>query len=75
MCSLSHCGVSAGVILKKLDEYLQHPTECREMARTSSSPTHKAQLENMAETWEQLAEARKKKLLTRGLTEDDGKEL
>jgi hypothetical protein len=42
-------------------------------ARTAHAD-HKAQLENMADTWEQLAEARKKKLLSRGLNEDDGKE-
>jgi hypothetical protein len=64
-----------GGALKKLEEYLEHAAECRDMARTSSSPTHKTQLENMAATWEQLAEARKKKLLARGLTEDDGRDL
>ena len=59
-----------GQILKKLEEYLMHAAECREMARTAS-PTHKAQLENMAETWEQLADARRRKLTARGLSADD----
>jgi hypothetical protein len=47
--------------LKKLHEYLQHAAECRNMARTAS-PAHRQHLEQMAETWEQLAEARKRKL-------------
>ena len=47
--------------LKKLHEYLQHAAECRDMARTAS-PAHRQHLEQMAETWEQLAEARKRKL-------------
>ena len=47
--------------LKKLEEYVLHAAECREMARTAS-PAQRVQLENMASTWEQLAEARKKKL-------------
>jgi hypothetical protein len=57
-----------------LEEYLMHAAECREMARTAHAD-HKDQLENMADTWEQLAEARKKKLLSGGLNEDEGKEL
>jgi hypothetical protein len=46
-----------------------HAAECREMARTAS-PTHKVQLEHMAETWEQLADARRRKLI-RGQSVDD----
>jgi hypothetical protein len=53
--------------LKKLDEYLRHAAECHEMARTSS-PSHRQQLENMASTWQQLAEARKRQLAKIGLT-------
>jgi hypothetical protein len=40
---------------------MQHAAECREMARTAS-PTHRQQLENMAATWDQLAQARKLQL-------------
>ena len=47
--------------IRKLEEYFQHAAECREMARTAS-PAHRQQLEQMAETWEQLAEARKRQL-------------
>jgi hypothetical protein len=36
--------------LKKIQEYLQHAADCREMARTAA---HRQQLEQMAETWEQ----------------------
>jgi hypothetical protein len=41
------------------------------MARTATA-ARQAQLENMAETWEQLAEVRRKKLAQRGLVVDDG---
>lgn len=47
--------------MKKMHEYLEHAAECREMARTAS-PGHRLQLEQMALTWEQLAEARKRHL-------------
>jgi hypothetical protein len=56
--------------MKKLAEYLQHAAECREMARVAQ-PTHRAQLENMATTWEQLAEARKQKLAQDGKTDEE----
>jgi len=47
--------------MRKVSEYLQHAKECREMA-LKARPEHRAQLENMAKTWEQLAESRRKKL-------------
>lgn len=56
--------------MKKIHEYAQHAAECREMARTSS-PTHRAQLEQMATTWEQLVDARKRQLAKQGKAEDD----
>jgi hypothetical protein len=40
------------------------------MARTAS-PTHRQQLEQMAETWEQLADARKRQLERQGKKADD----
>jgi hypothetical protein len=40
------------------------------MARTATA-THRQQLENMAVTWEQLAEARKRQLAKEGKTEED----
>jgi hypothetical protein len=56
--------------MKKISEYLQHAKECRQMARFASN-SHRAQLEQMAQTWEQLAEARQRKLEKEGKTEDD----
>ena len=47
--------------MQKVEEYLMHASECREMARTAS-PKHRQQLENMVATWEQLAEVRKRQL-------------
>lgn len=55
--------------MKKIHEYHQHAAECRNMARTSS-PTHRQQLEQMAETWEQLADARKRQLERQGKAAD-----
>jgi hypothetical protein len=48
--------------MKKRSDYLKHAEECREMARTAR-PEHKTQLEEMARTWEQLAETRSKRLV------------
>ena len=56
--------------MKKLHEYIQHAAECRQMARTAL-PNHRAQLQQMAATWEQLAEGRKKQLEKEGKTADD----
>lgn len=44
--------------MKKVSEYYQHADECRAMARTATTPEQKAMLENMAQTWEQLARNR-----------------
>jgi hypothetical protein len=57
--------------LNKLEDYLKHAAECREMARTAL-PSHRQQLEQMAETWEQLAAARKRQLGRQSQTEKDG---
>jgi hypothetical protein len=40
------------------------------MARVAS-PEHRPQLEQMAQTWEQLAEARRKHILKHGNSEED----
>jgi len=56
--------------MKKISEYEQHAAECREMARTAP-PAHRVQLEQMAQTWDQLAEARKRQLEKDGKTEDE----
>ena len=59
--------------MRRLSEYLKHAQECRDMARTATSPEHKAQLEQMAATWDQLAEARKRQLDKRGIAHDQDK--
>ena len=56
--------------MKKMTDYLRHAAECRDMAR-SASPSHKHQLEQMAEVWEQLADARRRKLEKEGKSVDD----
>jgi hypothetical protein len=56
--------------MRKLSEYLQHAQECRDMAR-SASAEHKQQFKQMATTWEQLAEARKRQLDERDIAHDD----
>jgi hypothetical protein len=66
-----HGGVNRGTALKKLHEYLEHAAECRDMARTVSAAGHRDQLIQMAETWEQLAAARKRKMERDGKAEDD----
>jgi hypothetical protein len=55
--------------VKKLDEYLKHADECHDMARTAQ-PSHRAQLEDMARTWDKLAEARRRQLEKDGKTEE-----
>jgi len=55
--------------LKKISEYAQHAAECREMAR-SAPPAHRVQLEQMAQTWDQLAEARRRQLAKEGKADD-----
>ena len=55
--------------MKKLHEYEQHAAECREMARTAPA-SHRAQLEQMAQTWDQLAAARRKQIEKQGKTDD-----
>jgi hypothetical protein len=56
--------------LKKLEDYLKHAAECRAMARTAAA-AYQQQLINMAETWEQLAAARKRQLEKKGKTDAD----
>jgi hypothetical protein len=55
--------------VKKVEEYLQHAAECRDMARTAS-PSHRQQLQQTAETWEQLADARRRQLHKRTAAEN-----
>jgi hypothetical protein len=56
--------------VKKIHEYRQHAAECRDMARTAP-PAHRQQLEQMAETWEQLANARRRQLAKQSKTSEE----
>jgi hypothetical protein len=57
--------------VKKISDYRKHVDECHALLRGARSPEERQMLLNMAETWEGLAVARKKKLLKEGKTEDD----
>ena len=47
--------------MKKIQEYLEHAAQCRALAGMGDKAARE-QLENMAQTWEQLAEDRRKQL-------------
>ena len=47
--------------MQEIEGYLRHAAECREMAQAASL-SHRQQLEQMAETWDELANARKRQL-------------
>jgi hypothetical protein len=51
--------------LRKVSDYEQHATECRQMATKMKDPLHRAQLEEMAGTWAMLADERRKQLTKR----------
>jgi hypothetical protein len=44
--------------MKKASEYQQHPEECRALAEQMLDPEQRAQLLDMAETWERFAKLR-----------------
>jgi hypothetical protein len=46
----------------KVADYLYRAAACCDLARTTASPNHRAELEKMAATWERLAEQRKQRL-------------
>ncbi len=59
--------------MKKASEYYEHAEECRQLARTAVSEDHRAMLENMARTWEGLAEERQKRISrANGIARIDG---
>ena len=63
----------AGCFVKKLNEYIEHADECRRMARVAL-PQHRTQLEQMALTWEQLAEVRRRQLAKQSKEHDEAGE-
>ena len=48
--------------LRKISEYYQHAAECRQLSRLAGNADHAAMLENMAQTWENLAREREQHL-------------
>ena len=57
--------------MKKVSDYRRHVEECKMLARQSGSEQHRQMLLSMAETWEQLAQAREQKLLKDRSAEGD----
>ena len=54
--------LNRGLPMKKVEDYLDHAAECRALARATSLGEQRRQLEEMARTWEQLADARRREL-------------
>ena len=52
--------VIAGVSMRTVAEYIIHADKCRELANLVTTPTEKRILEEMAQSWEKLAELRKR---------------
>jgi hypothetical protein len=49
-----------GITLKRIEEYRRYAAECRDMARTAPL-AHRQKLQQMAQTWEQLAQEFRKR--------------
>ena len=47
--------------MKKVSEYEKHVEECQELAKSAASPEHRKMLLHMAETWQALADERRRK--------------
>ena len=56
------CFGTPGFRMRKASEYSKHAEECRQLAKTAITPEHAAMLENMAQTWESLAQEREQRL-------------
>lgn len=52
--------LTKGSILKKVEQYRRYAAECRDIARTTPL-AQRHQLQQMAETWEQLAQECRKR--------------
>ena len=44
--------------MRKIEDYLKHAAECRQMANNAASNEHRQMLLHMVETWEGLAKDR-----------------
>jgi hypothetical protein len=45
-------------MMLKVAEYRQHAADCRRMAKTAKDPEQRQMLENMAASWDSLADER-----------------
>jgi hypothetical protein len=52
--------------MKKASEYRKHADECRRMLASFATEEQKAMLENMANTWDTLADDRERQVVQRG---------
>jgi hypothetical protein len=48
--------------VRKISDYLRHAEECRTLALTADTAEHRQTLLAMADTWLELAEARKEEI-------------
>ena len=55
-------GARGSSSLRKISEYYEHAGECRQLSKLAGNADHAAMLENMAETWENLAKEREEHL-------------
>jgi hypothetical protein len=51
--------------VRKVEDYLQHAAECRQLAAATANDEHRQMLLEMAKTWESLAHDRAEQQLTR----------
>jgi hypothetical protein len=55
--------------MQKVRAYRKHAEECRTLMGGTKTPEHREMLHKMAETWEALAESRKKQIERRAQRE------
>jgi hypothetical protein len=62
--------------VRKVEDYLQHAAECRQLAAATVNEEHRQMLLEMAKTWESLAQDRAEQLarLKRMKLDDDADE-
>jgi hypothetical protein len=48
--------------VRKVEDYLQHAAECRQLATATGNDEHRQMLLEMAKTWESLAQDRAEQL-------------
>ena len=61
--------------MRKIEDYIRHAQECRTLARTTAPSEHREQLLNMAQTWELLAQERRRELEKQGVVPVSSEEM